>query len=162
MEIKVFQKIRVFSYLDCVRSVANYKGNSKIAIISLQDADGFGFQFIPSRNVIDVLTIYCDDADTERKTVCAQEISDFENVSKQLKLFSDNDAKNVVDFVNKNRDQVDEIWVHCYAGVSRSQATAAAISKFFFNDDDVYFRVGVPNRRIYRMILETFFTQDNQ
>ena len=160
--MKVFQRIRVFSYLECVRNVANYKGNSKIAIISLQDANGFGFQFVPSRNVVDVLTIYCDDADTERKTICAEKRSDFESVSKQMKLFSADDANNVLNFVNKNKDIVDEIWVHCYAGVSRSQATAAAISKFFFNDDDVYFRAGVPNKRIYRMILEAFFTQDNQ
>ena len=37
------------------------------------------------------------------------------------------DAKKIADFVNKWEDKVDEIWVHCECGVSRSSGIAMAI-----------------------------------
>ena len=68
---------------------------------------------------------------------------------------SDEDAKNIVDFVFKHKD-VDNIVVHCDAGISRSAGVAAALSKIFNNDDFKYFSpytMYEPNMCCYNGIL---------
>ena len=45
--------------------------------------------------------------------------------------------------------------IHCGAGVSRSAAIGAAISKFINDDDEWFFKKLVPNRFVYRLTLET-------
>lgn len=71
-------------------------------------------------------------------------------------IFENKHAKQVVDFVNKNKDKMDYLLVHCTAGISRSMGCAAAISKYLYDTDEVFFKKGRPNMRIYRMILEEF------
>lgn len=68
---------------------------------------------------------------------------------------SDEDAKNIVDFVFKHND-VNNIVVHCDAGISRSAGVAAALSKIFNNDDMEYFdpeSIYSPNMCCYNEIL---------
>lgn len=68
---------------------------------------------------------------------------------------SDEDAKNIVNFVFKHND-VNNIVVHCDAGISRSAGVAAALSKIFNNDDMEYFSqesIYEPNMCCYREIL---------
>jgi hypothetical protein len=47
----------------------------------------------------------------------------------------------------------DEIVINCEAGISRSAAIAAALSKILTGDDKVFFDQFIPNRHIYRTIL---------
>lgn len=161
-------KIKVFSYLNCVQAVVR-NTDTKIAIISIQDADGFGFEFKPVRNCKAVVTIYADDADTVKGTIATQYVSNIEasdinkenaevseDVFEGYKLFSENDAKRIADMV-KSIDDIDELWIHCYAGISRSSGVAAAISKYLTNDDSYYFNHYIPNMRIFRMTLEALF-----
>lgn len=70
-------------------------------------------------------------------------------------LFGVVEANQILDFVNEHWDNIDTLLVHCEAGVSRSPATAAAISKIKFGKDDVWFKNYIPNRRVYRVLLET-------
>ncbi len=46
------------------------------------------------------------------------------------------------------------ILVHCDAGLCRSPAVAAALSRAWGQDDAPFFRNSYPNRRVYRRILE--------
>lgn len=75
--------------------------------------------------------------------------------------FSKDQARQVLEFVDKNWDNIDCLMVHCEAGVSRSAAIAAAIEliKFGRGADNHYFNESthyVPNTYVYRMMLETW------
>lgn len=68
---------------------------------------------------------------------------------------TDNDAKQIAQFVDKYFGNIDMIIVHCEAGVSRSAGCAAAIMKFYRGDDTPIFDNGhyVPNMLVYRKVL---------
>lgn len=73
-------------------------------------------------------------------------------------LFSPEHAKKIVAFVQKHISFVDTIIINCEAGISRSAGIAAALSKFYNKDDSYFFKHFIPNRRVYRMILEELHT----
>ncbi len=118
------------------------KRKDEYAVISIQDAhtEGFGFEFQESRSCKGVLTLYFDDV--VRKTEGAV-------------LFSDFDAREIIDFVLAHRE-TETLLVHCYGGESRSRAVAAFIVKMFGKDDSRYFETGVPNRHVYDTLLEAW------
>lgn len=64
-------------------------------------------------------------------------------------------AYKIVDFVKRNMDKVDLIYVSCAGGYSRSPAIAAALSLWFNGSDNEYFdgRKYCPNTLVYRTIL---------
>ena len=68
---------------------------------------------------------------------------------------TEEDAIAIVDF-SKSAILMDRIIVHCGAGRSRSAGVAAAIMKFYFNDDTPIFNSPryTPNMRCYRKVLE--------
>jgi len=76
-------------------------------------------------------------------------------------LFSSRHAKKIFDFVEKNLGKIEVLMLHCYAGVSRSPAVAAALSKVYLNSDEAYFKKFVPNMLVYRTMLETRFLEQN-
>lgn len=82
----------------------------------------------------------------------------FDDVSRPREgytLISDEQAAEIADAVFKYKDKVDEIIIHCYAGISRSAAIAAAISKYLTGDNTEYFnyRKYTPNPLVYRKVL---------
>ena len=72
------------------------------------------------------------------------------------------DADNICGFVNRIKDKVERIIVHCEAGVSRSAGVGAAIMKFLNGDDMPIFNNGRfrPNMTCYRIVLNTFMDND--
>lgn len=63
-------------------------------------------------------------------------------------------AAEVAEFVAANvGDDVRLVVCHCEAGVSRSAAVAAAISKFYNGDDEAFFERYLPNSWVYRLVL---------
>ena len=74
-------------------------------------------------------------------------------------LMSSDEAKAIVDFVERNKDKY--IIVHCDAGISRSSAVAAAILKYYTGDDSRIFdsRRYSPNMWCYRKVLEAFYNE---
>ena len=71
------------------------------------------------------------------------------------------DTMQIKEFVNKYKDIVDIIIVHCGAGQSRSAGIAGAILKYLYNDDTQIFNNHsyTPNMRCYRMLLEAFMEE---
>ena len=113
------------------------------AVISLQDAQtegGFGLVFTETAYCDEVLTLYVDDVEKETEGAV---------------LFSPDHARQVIEFIERNRD-VDTLLVHCYAGQSRSRAVAAFAVKMLGADNAAYFASGCPNRRIYDTLVEEF------
>jgi predicted protein tyrosine phosphatase len=67
-------------------------------------------------------------------------------------LFTDDQAAQIAAFVKAN-DPATTILVNCEAGISRSAAVAAALSKFFNGDDSEMFKHSVPNMFVFRKML---------
>lgn len=67
------------------------------------------------------------------------------------------DIHGIRKFIDKYRNRADHILVHCAAGISRSSATAAAISEYLgvehhiFSDGRYH-----PNLHVYRLMCEEF------
>ena len=81
----------------------------------------------------------------------------------QIILFSKNHAKKILELVEREKNNVYHIICVCDAGISRSSATAAAISKILYNDDTFVFDNPryLPNSHIYSTILRTYFEGKN-
>jgi len=73
-------------------------------------------------------------------------------------IFSEYQAQQIIDFVEKYKDQVELIVIHCEAGISRSAAVGAAIMKQLTGDDSKIFnnKMFLPNMFIYSTILKTW------
>lgn len=81
-------------------------------------------------------------------------------------LFTTEQAKQIIDFATKYKD--DSIFVHCTAGISRSQAVALFISKYIYNDlnlfnelyhDDSKQEGG--NQLVYKTLTTEMYIQNN-
>ncbi len=82
---------------------------------------------------------------------------------KKYKVFNKKQAKEVVDFVEKNKEWADILIVHCDAGVSRSAGAMLAILEANFGRDVAlrYIsgntkRTFVPNDLVYRLIMNEY------
>jgi predicted protein tyrosine phosphatase len=71
-------------------------------------------------------------------------------------LFTKDHAKNILDFINEHKNNIELICVNCVAGISRSAGCAGALSKILNNDDEIFFKCYLPNRLVYRTILEAY------
>lgn len=78
---------------------------------------------------------------------------------KSFKVISEDDAREIVDFVVNWSEKVDTVIVHCDAGVSRSAGVCAAISKYMTGSDDWVFDSPryQPNMTCYRTVLNGFY-----
>jgi predicted protein tyrosine phosphatase len=69
-------------------------------------------------------------------------------------IFTPDQAKQIVDFVEEWKKKAQMIMVHCSAGVSRSAGVAGAISLVLNGKDEAFFKGRyIPNRFVYRTIL---------
>ena len=96
-----------------------------------------------------ILRLWFDDADHESESMRAY----FE---RNLRLFNTGDAFSILNFVRTALmyTNVEAIVCHCDAGISRSSATAAALSKILNGDDFAMFQKPyVPNMLVYRTLL---------
>lgn len=93
-------------------------------------------------NLVDVLSLRFSDVESDEPDHMAEE-----------------DAKQVIQFINKYINSVDQIVVHCGAGISRSAGVAAALMLIINGDDSLIFDNPkfCPNRCCYRTVLNTFF-----
>ena len=67
-------------------------------------------------------------------------------------IFSPAHARRILRFFKKHGGR--HFLIHCEAGISRSPAVAAALTKAAGVDDSDYFKRYIPNRLVYRTILE--------
>lgn len=117
----------------------------KTAIISITDTDKADVIF--EKNEINGI-----------RAVLRVKFDDVERDYKNEHCITKEDAENIVKFVNKNKNKVDEFIVHCEAGVSRSAGVGAAIMKALNGDDWDIFKnpLKCPNMKCYRTVLNAF------
>jgi predicted protein tyrosine phosphatase len=69
-------------------------------------------------------------------------------------------AGEMVAFVKAHEPQVGLIVCNCEAGLSRSAGVAGALAKWLTGDDTPFFKHFVPNRLVYRRVLEAAMAED--
>ena len=99
-------------------------------------------------NQVGCLQLFFVDADHEIFREHAERIGS--------KMFNEDTANQIFDFVAEMKAKgVEELLVHCEAGVCRSPAVAAALDKVEIGVDDYWFKNKCPNALVYRIMLET-------
>jgi predicted protein tyrosine phosphatase len=81
----------------------------------------------------------------------------FPDEASQNKMFCEEHAHKILSFVKEVWDRVEVLLVHCEAGMCRSPAVAAAISRIYFGEDKPFFLPNLyePNPAVYRILMET-------
>lgn len=70
-------------------------------------------------------------------------------------LFHEDQAYDILDFVNQYWESIHTLLVHCDMGISRSSAVAAVISRLKFGEEEEFFEEPFdPNPRVYGMLRE--------
>ena len=69
-------------------------------------------------------------------------------------LFTPTMAKQIIAFVCKWAPSVDLLLAHGEAGISRSPAVAAFVSKALFHEDGEYFTRAIPNRPVFGTLMK--------
>lgn len=111
------------------------------AVLSIQDShtQGFGVQFTENQFCKGVLMLMFDDIVTEVEGAV---------------LFNDEMADQIIEFIERYKNSVDTLLIHCYAGQSRSRAVGAFAVEILGGDNSKYFEGGSLNQYIYD-VLET-------
>lgn len=87
----------------------------------------------------------------------------FDDIDKPIEgcsIFTDNDATKIVEFVKLYINKVSLFVIHCHAGISRSAAIAAALSKYYNQNDKVYFDNYIPNIHVYSTLTKHLTNND--
>lgn len=127
--------------------------NIKCIVISINDS-GNNTVIYKNPYIIDVLTLHFDDITEEQKM----------KYKLNSKLVTREDIKQIKEFVDKYKDNINTIIVHCTAGISRSGAVGCVLARYL-NDDDMYlFENGkyMPNETVYRFMCEEFNLEWNK
>jgi len=91
------------------------------------------YQILKSLGCQDLLSLFFGDYTLNRWNVIQKEIV---SVSPGTKLFDENDAKKIIDFINKiNNDIYGTLVIHCDAGISRSGAVGLFICRYLELDE---------------------------
>ena len=71
-----------------------------------------------------------------------------------LQEFTPEMAEHMAEFVKSVVNNIKILVCHCVMGVSRSAGVAAAVSKYYFDEDSKYFKQYVPNTLVYTLLLK--------
>ena len=123
----------------------NYKCNEPHIIISIKDPKSSDIEIIERRNYIGVLRLEFFDLDKETGQFPYDRF-----------LFNHTDAQDILNFVTKYQDKIELIICQCEAGISRSAGVAGALSKIINKEDTCFFKHYLPNRLVYRTILNEY------
>ena len=127
------------------------------AIISITDPDKNFADFGPNENRVDILSLQFYDLEDIRDEMSPQDGAVYAEMFGSG-LFSDQQAFQIVEFVERIKDKVNGFLIHCEAGVSRSAAVAAAIELMVNGSSDRVFQDKrySPNGYVYRKLLEVW------
>ena len=121
-------------------TVGYYKPSIKSILISITSMDG----------------VFAEVDDSLFEKVLRLRFDDIDKITRDFTVISSDQALQVVNLTKWANEQSEDfqIVVNCDAGRSRSPGVAAAIAKFFLDDDTMYFVKYTPNMFVYRKILK--------
>ena len=120
----------------------SYEVKHKCAFISITDVFSEENRFDNNSNIVGVFKVQFDDVERGENN-----------------CITEKQGKDILKFVMNIKDKVDEVIVHCEAGVSRSAGVCAALMKIINGNDFEIFDNPrfCPNMTCYRTILNAFF-----
>ena len=120
----------------------NVEKRDTYAVISIQDSHlgGFGIEFKENQFCTGVLTL---------------EFDDIERPVKGAILFTQADARQIIEFIKNNR-KADTLLVHDYAAQSRSLAVGAFAFAMLGGNNAKFFRRGSPNMWVYDTLMSLY------
>lgn len=135
--------------------------NSKVIVMSQAEAEKISFTppfAMISITSLGAATFPWINADTDDSLFRLN----FLDTDEKESSISQEEAIRLAKFIKKWYPKVKKFIVHCEAGVSRSAGVAAAILKYFENDDspifdNAYFK---PNMYVYRSVLDALYSID--
>lgn len=155
----MIKKVIAMSCMEALQYVVFNRTNVEdFAIISIQEfeTNGNGFKFVASGCCKDVLTMQFSDVNPELfyEQGMEEELKTLIETGK-CKVFSGHEARQIKIFLKQimKNESIETLIVHCSAGVSRSPAIAAAISKHLFGNDNEFWEKQLPNKYIYNLML---------
>ncbi len=101
---------------------------------------------------VDTLQLQFDDWNNSQRTKLEGIYKNSQKLSEMI-FFNDNHAKDIIQFVKKYLDKIELVVVQCDAGISRSAAVAAALSKCINDTDEYFFKNYLPNSLVYSIIM---------
>jgi predicted protein tyrosine phosphatase len=145
--------IKVFSQ----KAIELYVTDDPHIVISIREPNSQGFDVKPAElpdNPNRVGTLWLDFCDMDCRKSKPEHLIDV-----GYKLFTIDDAKSIIKFVELTYPYINKILVNCPGGISRSSAVAAAITKILGYSDEQFFDprgAYRPNMYVYRTILNTY------
>lgn len=122
--------------------VEQYNTNEKHIVISIANPKAPRAKLPELESRIDALFLQFADSDNVSYDVSKGE------------LFNKSLAETVWKFVDKYKDEINLIIINCEAGINRSSGMGAAISKILNGEDANFFKYFIPNRLVYRKMME--------
>lgn len=116
---------------------ADPNNGNNLLIRILEPRNGGNFELLNPERFEDVLELYFDDI--------SQESYDDHLRGTNFVIYSDTEAKQVFDFLS-NRDEIDNLVIHCHAGISRSSGLGLGIAEHLELDSVVDH---IQNSRLY-------------
>lgn len=164
-------QFKVMSYKDCV-NYSEYQHDESSIVISIRDSCEIKRPYFIKRGngIKGQLSLFFDDIQPYKGMQYWKKdegliIENYTNSdgfayeSRIFQLMTKEDAKKIIQFVERWYNDVDLIIVHCNAGISRSSGVCAGIMKCFTGDDsqiydNPYYH---PNTLCYNLILEEYY-----
>ena len=135
----------------------------KIQVVNRMTIENTKFT-IPDRHVLISVTDPGDKANIPDRPTCQGilrlEFNDTYRYGRpgvQRVIFSAKQAREVLDFVDEWKGKVPLLVVHCFAGMNRSPAVAAAVSRVLGQGDEFFFKKYDPDAWVYRTILDVAY-----
>ena len=75
-------------------------------------------------------------------------------------ILTENQAQQILDFVNYYKSKVNLLVVHCEVGISRSAGVAGSLSLILNGTDQYYFDNYIHNMFVYRKILNNYMKKE--
>jgi predicted protein tyrosine phosphatase len=135
--------------------IGRFELSHKYIVISIKDPRSEDAELPESYNRVDVLRLAFHDWNEKQREYIEKEFPTSPTAQKMV-YFNEDDAKAVVDFVLKHKDEVEVIVTQCEAGISRSAGMAAGICKGLGQDDSQIFLKYLPNSLVYKLVLNEF------
>ena len=123
---------------------AGLRVKSSYVVISIHDPDKPRAKVRKQAGLRDVLYLGFHDAEPTGTLV----------LPKEIVLMTPEQAAEICRFVQRHREDVGAIVVHCEQGMSRSPAVAAAISKLCGCDEKRFWREYQPNQFVHGLVLD--------
>lgn len=147
---KMFKNILVFcrGHAEDFAKEPHEFGSAVVSIKTREDPSDPYIKFTDTNNIKEILFMAFNDVENEVEGGITYK-----------------EAYRIAEFVRhiaEHRDDVETLVVHCDAGASRSAGVAAAVAKYYFKDDEDFFKRYTPNARCYRLVLEELMQADDK